>query len=168
MPTWRIERLAASHDRGSFCCGKPPLDDFIQKSATQYERRNLGRTYVAVQDAGLQVLGYHTLASGSVAFADLLQEVSRKLPRHPIPVVHLGRLAVDQQARGQRLGETLLLDALHRSYTLSEQTGIFAVEVIALDEEARRFYLKYDFTPLLDDSLHRYLTIKKIRQLFGK
>lgn len=167
MPEWHIGRLLATHERGGFTCGKPSLDEFIRQLATQYERRNMGRTFVAVRPPDPTVFGYYTLASGSVAFANLPEEVSKKLPRHPIPVAHLGRLAVDEKIRGQRLGETLLLDALQRCHRFSEELGLFAVEVFALDDEARRFYLKYGFNSLVDDDKHLYLTMKKIKQLFS-
>jgi predicted GNAT family N-acyltransferase len=166
-PQWRIERLSPSHDRGAFCCGKASLDDFLRRFAQQYDKRDMGRTYVAVVADDPKVLGYYTLSTGAVAFATLPEEVSRKLPRHPIPVIHLGRLAVDQSARGQRLGETLLLDALRRSLESAEEIGVHAVEVHALDEEARSFYLKYGFTSLVDDPLDLYLPMKIIRQLWS-
>lgn len=163
---WRIERLSKSHERTSFCCGKTSLDEFIQKFAMQYEKKDMGRTYVAVAPEESRVLGSYTLSTGAVAFAILPDDVSRKLPRHPIPVIHLGRLAVDQSARGKRLGETLLLDALRRCSELAEQVGVHAVEVYALDEEARGFCLKYGFTSLAEDAFHLYLSMKAIRQLW--
>jgi GNAT superfamily N-acetyltransferase len=164
-PHWQIERLAARHDRTGFCCGKPSLDNFLHQLATQYDRRDMGRTYVATLPPDARVHGYYTLASGAVAFAVVPAEVSRKLPRHPIPVAHLGRLAVDQGARGLRLGETLLLDALRRCVRFADELGIHAVEVYALDDDARGFYLKYGFTPLVDDGFHLYLPMKTIRRL---
>ncbi len=166
MAGWKIDPLAKGHERGAFCCGKPSLDRFIRELATQYERRDMGRTYVATLPPAAVVLGYYTLAAGAVAFENLPADSAAKLPRHPIPVLHLGRLAVDQQARGQGLGKFLLLDALHRGARLAEQAGMFAVEVYALDEEARQFYLKYDFRSLVDDPQHLYLPMKAVRGLF--
>ena len=112
MAEWKIERLTRSHERASFTCGKPPLDDFLRSLVTQYEKRNLGRTYVAVRAGEPRVLGYYTLASGSVPFQNLPAPAARKLARHPVPVILLARLAVDQSVQGQGLGESLLLDAL--------------------------------------------------------
>jgi GNAT superfamily N-acetyltransferase len=168
MAGWSIDPLAKSHERGSFSCGKPSLDKFIRELATQYERRDMGRTFVATVPPAAVVLGYYTLAAGAVACDQLPAEAARKLPRHPIPVVHLGRLAVDQRAHGQGLGKFLLLDALSRCLRLAEQTGVFAVEVQALDEEARQFYLKYGFTSLADDRQHLYLSMKDVRKLFSE
>ena len=166
MPTWKIDPLGKVHDRSSFSCGKPSLDKFVRELATQYERRDMGRTFVATVPPGQAVVGYYTLAAGAVAFENLPNQVSHKLPKHPIPVVHLGRLAVDQLARGQGLGRFLLMDALSRSVRISEQAGIFAVEVFALDDDARQFYLKYGFTSLAHDLYHLYLPMKTVRKLF--
>ncbi len=166
MRAWKIDPLEKVHDRSSFSCGKPSLDKFIRELATQYERRDIGRTFVATHSSERTVLGYYTLAAGAVAFENLSAPVSHKLPKHSIPVVHLGRLAVDEQAKGQGLGKLLLMDALDRSLRISEQAGIFAVEVYALDDDARQFYLKYGFTSLADDLYHLYLPMKAVRKLF--
>jgi GNAT superfamily N-acetyltransferase len=164
---WTIEPFGKAHDRSVFTCGKPPLDDFIRARVTQYEKRRLGKTFVTVPPGGKLVIGYYTLAAGAVAFEHLPTDASRKLPKHPVPVILLARLAVDQSAQGKRLGEGLLLDALQRSLDLSAGLGVHAVEVDALDDEASAFYQKYGFTPLLDDPLHLYLPVATIEDLLG-
>src|SRR3954467_10074553 len=103
MGDWQIERLEGRHSREAFSCGKPPLDDFILKLVSQYEKRNLGRTYVAVKAGEAQVRGYYTVASGAVPFQNLPVKSARKLPRHPVPVILLARLAVDLSVQGQGL-----------------------------------------------------------------
>ncbi|MEX2121973.1 MAG: GNAT family N-acetyltransferase [Pirellulales bacterium] len=169
MDDWRIEPLDRAHERGEFRCGKPPLDDFLRSLVSQYEKRNLGRTYVAVRpgENDNRVWGYYTLASGSVSFQNIPKKAARKLPKHPLPVALLGRLAVDQAAQGQGLGEVLLIDALKRCLELSDRMGIHAVEVHAIDPPAKGFYEKYGFVPLLDSELHLYLPITTIREGFG-
>jgi GNAT superfamily N-acetyltransferase len=167
MPDWLIERLDRSHDRAGFACGKPPLDEFIRRLVSQYEKRNLGRTFVAVPSGEKRVSGYYTLASGSVSFANLPEDTARKLPRHPVPVVLLGRLAVDQTAQGKGLGERLLLDALRRCLALADELGVYAVEVNAIDPQAKAFYARYGFVPLLDNELHLFLPVATIRQAFA-
>ena len=154
MAEWQIEALDREHSRGAFSCGKPPLDEFIRRLVSQYQKRNLGRTYVAVRPGERTVYGYYTLASGSVSFEHIPEAAARKLPRHPVPVVLLARLAVDQAVRGLGLGEALLIDALRRCLRLAEELGIHAVEVDAIDPQARGFYEKYGFVPLLDRELH--------------
>lgn len=168
MADWRIERLHRSHERGEFCCGKAPLDEFIRSLVSQYEKRNLGRTYVAIMEGEKRVYGYSTLASSAVPFAHVPPKIARKLPRHPVPVALLARLAVDQAAQGQGLGADLLMDALRRCRELAATLGIFAVEVLAMDDEARRFYEKYGFAPLLDDVRHLYLPMKTLETTLGE
>jgi len=114
------------------------------------------------------VRGYYTIASGAVPFLNLPAPSARKLPRHPVPVILLARLAVDHSAQGQTLGESLLLDALGRSLTLAEALGIHAVEVDAIDQQAKAFYQKYGFQPLLDAELHLYLPVATIRDAFDR
>ena len=129
---WQIERLATHHDRSAFSCGEPGLDEFLRKLASQYERRDLARTYVAVVPPDPRIIGYYSLSSGAVAFQSVPPAVSRKLPRHPVPVAHLGRLAVDRQFRGRGLGADLLIHALNTCLQISAQMGLYAVEVYAL------------------------------------
>jgi GNAT superfamily N-acetyltransferase len=160
MAEWQFEPLDRSHERQDFTCGKAPLDEFIRSLVSQYEKRKLGRTYVAVRTGEKRVFGYYTLASGSIPFEDLPRDLGRKLPKHPVPAVLLGRLAVDQAAQGQRLGEELLMDALRRCLELSERLGIHAVEVHAIDAGARDFYKEYGFVALLDQELHLFLPVK--------
>jgi GNAT superfamily N-acetyltransferase len=165
---YRIERLDRSHERGEFTCGKEPLDLFLRTLVSQYEKRRLGRTYVAVLPDEKKVRGYYTLASGAVAFENLPQPATRKLPRHPLPVVLLARLAVDQSAQGKGLGKLLLMDAFSRCLALAQQLGVHAVEVDAIDDEAVAFYQKYGFVSLLDNPRHLYLAMATIEDAFGE
>jgi GNAT superfamily N-acetyltransferase len=168
MGEWQIEPLDRSHQRGDFCCGKAPLDDFLRSLVSQYDKRKLGRTYVAVLPSDKKVSGYYTLASGSIPFQNLPPPIAKKLPKHPVPVALLGRLAVDRAVQGRHLGEELLIDALRRCLELSDQLGIFAVEVMAIDPEAKHFYLRYGFVPLLDNDLHLFLPMKTIEGILGE
>jgi GNAT superfamily N-acetyltransferase len=167
VPEWTIEPFGKGHERSSFSCGRPALDDFIRARVSQYEKRRLGKTFVAVASGDKQVIGYYTLAAGAVAFKHLPSDAARKLPKHPVPVVLLARLAVDQSSQGMGLGERLLLDALQRALELSAGLGIHAVEVEALDAAAAAFYRKYGFIPLLDDPRHLHLPITTVEGLLG-
>lgn len=161
---WQIERLKNTHERGEFSCGNPPLDDFLRLRVSQYEKRRLGRTYVAVFPGETNVAGYYTLSAGAIPFANLPSDAAKRLPKHPVPVILLARLAVDQKARGQGLGKALLQDALRHCLEISEQLGLYAVEVLAIDAEAKGFYSKYGFVPLADNDLHLFLPIKTIEK----
>ncbi|CAN5727680.1 GNAT family N-acetyltransferase [soil metagenome] len=158
---FKITPLTKTHNRNDFDCGEESLNEFLKKFARQNDKRSLGKTFVLIEEGKTEVLGYYTLSSGSVTF----DEVPENLPRYPIPVAHIGRLAVDKKTKGQGLGELLLVDALQKISKIAEQMGIFAVEVYALNESAGKFYLKYGFTELLDDTLHLYLPVKTIQKL---
>lgn len=159
--SYEITPLTKTHNRNNFDCGEESLNEFLKKFARQNDKRGLGKTFVLTEENQNEILGYYTLSSGSVTF----EEVPENLPRYPIPVAHIGRLAVDKNKKGERLGELLLVDALKRISRISTQMGVYAVEVYALNDSARNFYLKYGFSELLDDRLHLYLPIKTIQNL---
>jgi GNAT superfamily N-acetyltransferase len=167
MESWRIERLSRSHERDEFSCGREALDVFLRSLVSQYEKRDLGRTYVAVRPGERRVLGYYTLASGAVSFQSLPTGAARKLPKHPVPVALLARLAIDRAAQGRGLGGMLLADALRRCSGFADELGIHAVEVHALDDAAEAFYKHYGFIPLLDQARHLYLPLATVRQVLG-
>ena len=133
--------------------------------AGQHERRDLSRTYVAVQSGESKVIGYYALSNHQVSYKSLPEEQAKGLPAIDIPVVLLGRLAVDKSVQGQGLGAYLLIDALRRANHISHHIGVRAVEVHAIDEDARRFYLKYGFVSLSDDKFHLFLPMQVIRKL---
>ena len=161
--TLNIEPRASHHDRAGFDCGVAGLNDYLKRYARQNAAKDLGVTYVAVDAPGAaSIKGYYTLGGSAISRAVLPQP---GLPNYPVPAALLGRLAVDQAQQGQGLGRLLLLDTLRRAQRMSETMGVFAVEVVALDEAARSFYVKYGFMPLQDDPLHLYLSMKTIRQM---
>lgn len=168
MAEWVIERLSKSHDRGSFCCGLEPLDTFLKTLVSQYEKKRIGRTYVATAPGDPRVLGYYTAAAGSFAL-DALPESGRKgLPKHPVPTAHLGRLAVDRSCQGKGLGEALLFHFLHQALAVSQELGVFAVDVWTIEEKAVRFYLKYGFLVMQDAPLHLYLPMTTVEKMFAR
>ena len=162
---YRIEKLADYHERAGFRCGKTALDEYIARLAGQHDRKNMGRTYVMVLPDDPRVLGFYTLSAGTVEFQNVPDEVQRKLPRHPVPVVHLGRMAIDKTLQGRGLGSILLVDGLKRAEKTCEIVGVFAVEVISKNEQAKRFYVKHGFQEMVDDPLHLYLPMSVIRKL---
>lgn len=159
-PVFGIEALTREHVRAGFDCGDAGLNQFLFKFARQNSEKGLGRTFVAVPSENKAIAGYYTISSGSISFEIL----PAKLPRYPIPTAHLGRLATDMKMRGQGLGEMLLIDALQRTVSVSAELGIYAVELFALTEKAKSFYLKYGFVPLEDDARHLYLPIETLKK----
>ena len=146
MAEWVIERLRREHQRADFSCGKELLDTFLHTLVSQYERRRLGRTFVATLEGDTRVAGYYTLAAGSIDVSSLPEPERKKYPKHPLPTVHIGRLAVDQSHRGKRLGETLLFHALNTALEVSAKLGTFAVDVFAVDEEAQKILREVRFS----------------------
>lgn len=165
MNYWLIERLSRKHDRSTFDCGHPALNAWLKDRAGQFDRRDIARTFVAVLPSVPTVLGYYALSSHRVLPDALPPDEAKQLPRLDVPVVLIGRLAVDRRQQGKGLGEHLLLDALTRTERLANEIGIRAVEVDAIDERARAFYVKYGFRPLLDDENHLFLPLYAVRKL---
>lgn len=141
------------------------LSDWLRRSAGQFEKRDLARTYVAVKQAEPVVFGYYALLSHGVEFEALPADQAKGLPRLEVPVVLLGRLAVDLSVQGRGLGSLLLVDALRRAQYLAEHIGVRGVEVDAIDEAALSFYRKFGFVSLLDDPRHLILPMQAVRKL---
>lgn len=164
-PTWSIEELVSEHERAAFSCGHASLDEFLKRYASQNQRSGVSRTFVAVKPGERIVRGYYAIAAGSVKLEQLTEVQQKRLPRYPVPVVCLGRLAVDKSVQGQGLGAYLLLDALERVERVQHDLGIHAIEVVAIDEAAKRFYLKYGFMEMLDDPHHLFISLHTVRKL---
>ena len=168
MDETRIESLNANHERGSFDCGKSPLNSFLRQHATTNNERGISRVYVAVRDPGQRVVAYYASSAGTFLRDHLPPDDQGGLPRYPLPTAHLGRLAVDMSCRGQRLGESLLFHFLKTACDVAERIGIFAVDLFSKDEDAKNFYLKYGFIPLRDDAFHLYLPMATVRAMFAQ
>ena len=162
---WAIERLRPRHDRTVFDCGNDLLNSWLNLRASQFEKRDLARTYVATKGTAQLVLGHYAIANHRVLHAVLPTAEAKGLPRLDVPVVLLGRLAVDRSAQGQGVGSLLLIDALRRAQHLAQHVGVRAVEVDAIDDAACRFYQRIGFKPLLDDPKHLFLSMHVIRGL---
>ena len=165
MPAWEIQRLNRQHDRANFDCGHPSLNAWLRERAGQFDRKDFSRTFVAVQPSSQAVLGYYALSNHRVIHDVLPPDEAKGLPRLDVPVVLLGRLAVHHTMQGQGLGSFLLIDAVRRVQQIADQVGVRAIEVDAIDEIARSFYMKFGFYTLLDDPYHLYLPIQIIRKL---
>jgi len=161
---YRIEPLGSIHDRAAFSCGVPELDTYLRRQAGQYMKRKLAAVFVLSSD-GASVTGYYTLSAHSILAADLPVDLSNKLPRFPLPVTLLGRMAVAQSLRGQGLGELLLLHALERALLGSRHVASWAV-VVDAKAGARDFYLQHDFLPLPTQPGRLFLPMKTIEKMF--
>ncbi|PJK11886.1 GNAT family N-acetyltransferase [Lysobacteraceae bacterium NML95-0200] len=135
--------LAAQHILDAFACGEASLDEWLKRRARVNQLSGASRTFV-VCNQDKQVLGYYALAAGAVSRLSAPQNVRRNMP-DPVPVLVLARLAVDKQAQGVQLGGALLQDAVRRAASVSQNAGVRALLVHALNEGAKSFYLHYGF-----------------------
>jgi GNAT superfamily N-acetyltransferase len=154
------------HDRASFFCGIPELDEYLHFRASQDARRKVAAPFVMV-DPARRVLGYYTLSAYAIRAAELPAELARKLPKYPlIPATLLGRLAVSREHQGQKLGKILLMDALYRSWKNATQVASAGVIAEAYDETARRFYLHHEFLPVAEHPRKLFLAMGTIQNAF--
>lgn len=150
------EKLRAEHDVSTFDCGEPVLNEWLRRRALQNQHSGASSTYVILND--MRVVGYYSLAAGSVARETAPGGVRRNAP-DPVPVVVLGRLAVDRAFQGQRLGRALLRDAILRTMQAADIIGVRAILVHALTERAKRFYQDCGFVPSPINPLTLMITI---------
>ena len=140
-----IRALRQSDDRSAFQSGDETLDRFFHKYAGQNQFRHyLGVTYVAVD--GGRILGFATVAPRHVDIEDLPERTRKKLPRYPVPVLGLARLAVDTSAQSIGLGGQLLRFVLKLASKMADEVGCAGV-VVDAKSGAVDFYAKYGFTP---------------------
>jgi len=143
MTRFRIDRLA-KQDRTTFDCGNENLNRYLQRQAGQDQRKRYAVCFLAVEEETGRVAGYYTLSSGSLDLDRLLKEVARRLPRYPaVPLVTIGRLAVELRFQGTGLARWILADAYQR--VKNSDVGAFAFAVDAIDGEAESFYLRHGF-----------------------
>ena len=148
--------LDAAHDRTGFNSDSEPLNRYLREQVTQDIRRRVAACFVALRD-GQRIAGYYTLASASLLLVDLPARTGKKLPRYPtVPAIRMGRLAVDQEFKGQGLGGALLADAFYRA--VRSEIAAFALIVDAKDEAATAFYRHHGFIAL-PDSLSMFLPL---------
>lgn len=136
--------LSSSHRLDEFFCGKSSLDDWLKRRALSNHLNVASRTFVIV-DSHQHVWGYYALATGAISHNEATGRVRRNMPE-PIPVIALGRLAIDLCAQGRKLGASLLQYAVVRVRNVAENTGIRALLVHALNDKAKQFYEYYGFT----------------------
>jgi len=159
-----IASLNAAHDRAGFHCNVEALDHYLHKQAGQDIRRRISRVFIAsLPNRPKAVVGYYSLSTLSIELSQLPEKLARKLPKHPIPAALIGRLAVSKNARGYGVGKMLLVDAIKRTLSVSDQIAIYAVVVDAISGNARDFYEQFGFTHLGDNSHRLFLPLKSFK-----
>lgn len=167
MPRFEsIRKLRPDDGVESFDCGQAALNQFLQRYAFNNQRANSAQTYVCCQNG--VVAGFYSLSVGSVDHDSAPTRVVKGLARHPVPVMILARLAVDQPFQGQGLGRALLKDALRRTLQAADIAGIRAVLVHAKDDAARQWYQGFDFKAGPTDPYHLFLVLKDLKAQLGE
>jgi len=153
MVTWsyHIKPLNRNHDRSHFNSGVEALDIYFRQMAWQDLKRDVASVFVAVKPDTDDVCGYYTLATGSIPYVSIPADERKRLPKYEsLPAIRLGRLAIDKNHQGRRLGEFLLYDAFKYAINQSIAWKFFIVDA---KEHAIQFYLKFGFKGFADDYL---------------
>ena len=156
--------LEKNHKHKDFSCGIDELDLYLKQYASQDVKKRLAVCYVVTAHDD-DVIGYYTLSSNSIDLSDIPDDLSKSLRYAEIHVVIIGRLAVDLNYQGNKLGQTLLIDALKRIVEISALVGNHAVIVDPISDAAEKFYAKFGFVSL-KDSKKMFLPLKTIIDLF--
>jgi len=159
----RVEKLRPDHPIETFDCGREELNRYLQRFVWQNQQAGAAQTYIGV--AGGAVIGYYTLAVGHVTREDAPERLTKGLARHPVPIMLLARLAVDHPWQGKGVGKALLKDAMLRTLQAADIAGMRAFAVHAKVDEARRYYLKFDFIPSPSDPMHLFVLLKDVRRI---
>lgn len=154
------ELLTPHHDLSVFDSGQVSLDEWLRKRALANQASGASRTFVACESN--RVVGYYALASGAVTAASVPGRFKRNMP-DPIPVVLLGRLAVDRAWQGLGLGRSLFLDAARRVSQAADLIGIRGILVHALSDDARKFYMALGFVGCADEPMMLVVRLDDLR-----
>ena len=153
-----VRKLAATDQVDAFVCGQAALNQFLQRYALVNQKANSAQTYVCCQ--GDVVIGFYSLAVGTVDPEAAPSRVMKGLARHPVPVMILARLAVDKEHQRKGLGQALLKDAQLRTAQAADIAGIRCLLVHAKDDAARQWYESWEFEPSPTDPYHLLLKLK--------
>ena len=160
LPTETLE------SRATFDCGQPDLNKYLAQTASQHEKRNVTRTFCGIQDG--VIVGYFSLTNAVVDVSAITPETIKRyrLPTHALPVVRLGRLAIDAGFQRKGLGKLLLIEAMSRVLAVAESSGCVGLIVDAKDEEAASFYAALGFQQAPESPLLLFMPFPEIQELF--
>jgi GNAT superfamily N-acetyltransferase len=164
--TRTIEKLLPLHRLQDFDFGQEDLNRWLKKFALQNQNSNAATTYVGL--IGGTVVGYFSLAVGSVEYADAPERLKHGLAQHPVPIMLLARLAVHKDWQRKGVGRDLLKTAVLKMEQAADIAGIRAFEVHAKDDQAKHYYEQFDFIPSPTDPYHLFVLLKDLRRALGK
>lgn len=149
----------------NFSCGKIELDEYLRRYAKGNHKKGIGKTFVLKEKE--IVVGFYTISMGSIEFASIPVSERSGLPKYPIPVAKIGRLAVEEKAQGSGVGKFLLIDACLKIYKASRFVAAIAVVVDAKDRKAKEFYSHFGFIEYQDSESSLFLPMDTLYKLFG-
>ena len=160
-PTPITDKLELSN----FDCGEFSLNEWLKRRAFKNHMTGASRCFVLC--AGTDVIGYYSLSAGAISHEAAPKAMRRNMP-DPLPVLLLGRLAVDKRYHNQGFGQALLRDAMLRAVNVSGDAGVFALLVHALSDQAKQFYLSRGFveSPLRPMTL--IMTLETVRLILAE
>ncbi len=152
--------ITPEHQSDDFCSSEDSLDEWLKKRALKNQMSGASRCFVICEDK--KIVGYYTLSAGGISREAAPKPMQHNMP-DPLPVLLLGRLAIDERYHNLGLGSALLRDAMLRAVNVSNEAGIFVILVHALFEQAKRFYLSRGFVPSPIQPMTLMMTLQTIR-----
>ena len=157
--------LERKHPRKDFDCSDEVLNDWLARYSVQADKKGASKSYASLDESG-NIAGFYSLVFGQITHEEASDEVGKGMPRHPIPVLIIARLAVDHRFQGIGLGRSLLKDAVIRALSAAEIGGLRAIVVHAKHEKAAAFYDRFGFLASKEDPLLLMLPIKDAVEAF--
>lgn len=157
--------LSIDHELVNFDSGEPSLDEWLKKRAIKNQVQGASRCFVLCNDK--KVIGYYSLSAGAISHESTPKTMRRNMP-NPLPVLLLGRLAIDRNYHNKGLGSALLRDAMLRSVSVAGDAGVFAILVHALSEQAKRFYMSRGFTESPLQPMTLIMTLKTVCSILAE
>ena len=155
--------ISVDHKLDHFDSGEPSLDEWLKKRAIKNSVSGASRCFVIGDDKN-EVVGYYCLSAGAICRGSAPKAMQRNMP-DPLPVLVLGRLAIDKKYHNKGLGSALLRDAMIRSVGIAEDVGVFAVLIHSISEQAKRFYLSRGFVESPLEPMTLFMTLETIRSI---
>jgi len=157
--------LERKHPRKEFDSGDAILNAWLTQYSVQAQKKGSSKSYVSLDEEG-RIAGFYSLVYGQVERELAPEEITKGMPKHPIPVLIVARLAVDLDFQRMGLGKSLLKDAMTRALSAAQIAGLRAVVVHAKHEQAAAFYQHFGFLPSKDEPLILMLPISKIAEAY--
>lgn len=157
--------ISADYELDDFDSGEQPLDEWLKKRALKNQASGGSRCFILCN--GKKVIGYYSLSAGAISHQSAPKAMRRNMP-DPLPVLLLGRLAIDKNYHNNGLGSALLRDAMLRAVSVASDAGVFAILVHALSEQAKRFYLSRGFVESLLQPMTLIMTLKTVQSILAE